>query len=110
MLALVNTRGQQLHCATVFVEDGERAVCIVLYSRDHKAVDALRVEAMDLEEALTLVRRWIRPRYIERESLEELNMWVTDEHESWLDLLAGGNGMTAWLGSRGARKFPQIEA
>ncbi|MFA4846177.1 MAG: hypothetical protein WC654_06500 [Patescibacteria group bacterium] len=110
VLQLENVRGQKLHCATVFVEDGERAVCIVLYNQQAKAVDALRLETRDIEETLIMVRRWIRPRYIERETLGELLTWVTDEYETWIDVLAGKNGLTAWLGSRGRRRIPEIQA
>ncbi len=111
MLPLKHISGQQRVAAHVFIEDGERAVCVVLYSREtSKAVDALRLEERDIEVATTEVRRWIRPRFLDRESLDELIAWVREDHETWLEVLSGGNPMTAWLGSRGRRRIPQIEA
>lgn len=111
MLPLKHISGQQRQTAHVFIEDGERAVCLVLYSRETaRAVDALRLETRDIETATTEVRRWIRPRYLDRESLDDLLSWVREEYDTWTDVLSGENVMPAWLGSRGRRKIPQIEA
>ena len=111
MLQLENTRGKKLHNAVVFVEDTERAVCVVLYDKDAKAVDALRLETRDLDEALTLTRRWIRSRYIKRESLTALLAWVQEDHEIWTQILVGGHDIAGhWLGSTTQRKIPELQA
>ena len=73
-------------------------------------MDAWRLETRDRKEALAEIRRWIRPRHLERESLDELLKWVRDEHETWTDVVSGENVMPAWLGSRGRRKIPEIDA
>ncbi|MBI4437789.1 hypothetical protein HY631_02455 [Candidatus Uhrbacteria bacterium] len=110
MLKLDSFRARHFE-ANVFVEDGERAVCIVLYDGNRKAFDALRVENHDLENALLEVRHWIRSRNLERDSLDELLAWFKEEHDAWMQFLAGHHDIAStWLGSRSARTIPELSA
>ncbi|MBI5793879.1 hypothetical protein HZA87_02205 [Candidatus Uhrbacteria bacterium] len=109
MLNLALKSGHTLK-AHIFIEDGEHAVCVVLYIAD-KAFDSLRIETTQLSDVRYELRTLLYDYAFTTEARLALKDAVREEVETLKRIREHGPDFDQdWLGSSASRRMPEIIA
>lgn len=94
---------------TVFVENGQRAVCIIL-SHEGVAISTERLDCSTANEAITQLRRWIKPMNLDKEGLASLIESVRGDFALLQNYRRYGYDPTqTYLGPPELRRLPEVD-
>jgi hypothetical protein len=106
VLRLETDEADRLLFANVFIEEGERAVCVILYE-DAQPIAATRIEKCDLDNAAEACVEWMVEYDLTREGGDALLSAVMDEVMALEQLNSTGPDISRdWQGSRASRRIP----
>ena len=108
MIRLEANAGVRTLFAEVFIEEGERAIAVVLYEHE-RPIAPLRIDEREISDAVASCVDWMVEYDLSEDSGDALMTLVLDEFQTLEQIRTSGPDVAHdWLGSPASRRIPQL--